>query len=93
MRLRTTDIRQSPVGALWHLLPDRHRAGTSIFDFESAGSVYTKFQCGSHFFMDADYGRISTVTAQAGSSRRRISPWLDAMTFWMRPRFRSSTLV
>ena len=51
------DIRQSPVGALWHLLPDRHRAGIGIFDFQSAGGIYTELQCGSHFFMDADYGR------------------------------------
>jgi D-serine deaminase-like pyridoxal phosphate-dependent protein len=38
-------------------MPDRHRAGTGTFEFESASGVYTELQCGSYIFMDADYGR------------------------------------
>jgi D-serine deaminase-like pyridoxal phosphate-dependent protein len=32
-------------------------AGTGTFEFEAGSGVYTELQCGSYFFMDADYGR------------------------------------
>jgi D-serine deaminase-like pyridoxal phosphate-dependent protein len=31
--------------------------GASTFEFEAASGVYTKLQCGSYIFMDADCGR------------------------------------
>jgi D-serine deaminase-like pyridoxal phosphate-dependent protein len=36
--------------------PNITGAGIGIFEFESAGGVYTELQCGSYIFMDADYG-------------------------------------
>jgi 3-hydroxy-D-aspartate aldolase len=41
----------------WRACPLATRAGTGSFEFDAATWLYTKLQCGSYIFMDADFGK------------------------------------
>ena len=41
----------------WRACPPATRAGTGSFEFDAASWLYTKLQCGSYIFMDADFGK------------------------------------